>query len=148
LSAVAAIVFGPGEGTEYSARGTTMHFKALSETTDGAFSLMERSVPPGAGAPPPHKHPGAEGFYVLAGELTFDVGEESAVAAAGSFVLVPKHVGHTFRNASGKEARVLIIHSPAADAYFAELHRLFASGSEPDVETQRELQRRHGWEPA
>ena len=35
----------PGQGTMYSARGSKMAFKALHETTGGAFSFMERELP-------------------------------------------------------------------------------------------------------
>jgi hypothetical protein len=33
-----------------------MAFKAVAEQTGGDFSLMERTMPPGAGTPPPHRH--------------------------------------------------------------------------------------------
>ena len=36
-----------GHGTIYSARGSKMAFKALHETTGGAFSFMERELPVG-----------------------------------------------------------------------------------------------------
>ena len=42
--------------------------------------------------------------------------------APGVFILVSVGVGHIFGNTSDQPARVLIIHAPAADRYFAELH--------------------------
>ena len=46
---------------------------------------MEAIVPPGGG-PPPHIHSREEeGFYVLEGEITFQLGEERFVAVAGTF---------------------------------------------------------------
>ena len=52
-------------------------------------------------------------FYVLDGELTFDVGHGEVAAPAGTFVLVPPGVEHTFANRTAEPVRVLNIHAPA-----------------------------------
>ena len=53
-------------------------------------------------------HPGFdETFYVLAGELTFQLGDERLAAPAGTLVFAPGETPHTFANLSGIEARVL-----------------------------------------
>ena len=69
----------------------------------------------------PHKHgPGAhthddedDAFYILDGELVFEVEGKEVVAPAGTFVLVPPEVEHTFENRTGSPVRVLNIHAPA-----------------------------------
>ena len=142
-----ALVLPPGEGTQFTARGSTMVFKALSETTDGAFSLMERVLPPGGRPPPRHVHPDCtEAFYLLDGELDFLLDDDRVGVAAGGFVLVPGGVAHSFVNAGGAPARVLILHSPALDGYFRELHELWL-GPTPTVEQERDLMRTFGLEP-
>ena len=45
-------------------------------------------------------------------------------------------------------ARLLVLHAPAMDAYFEELHRLWSSGEPPSREAERELMSRYGMEPA
>jgi len=135
----------PGQGTIYSARGSKMTFKALHETTGGAFSFMERDLPVGNRRPQPHTHKGAEGFYVLEGSIEFIVGGESRRGGPGFWALVPSGVSHTFGNAGDAPARLLIIHSPAADAYFGELEALWKH-STPTPEEERELMKRHGLE--
>lgn len=136
----------PGDGTIYSARGSSMVFKATRETTHGAFSFMERELPVSNRRPQPHTHEGPEGFYVLDGSIEFIVGGESQVGGPGFWALAPGGVSHTFGNAGQRNARLLIIHSPAADAYFAELEALWQD-SQPTVEEERDLMRRHGLEP-
>ena len=42
--------WGNGEGQRRQARGSEMWFKATGASTEGRFSLMERSLPPGGGA--------------------------------------------------------------------------------------------------
>jgi mannose-6-phosphate isomerase-like protein (cupin superfamily) len=140
------IFFEPGTGTTYSARGSTMSFKAVHETTGGAFSFMERDLPVSNRRPQPHTHEGPEGFYVLDGSIEFIVGGESRIGGSGFWALAPSGVSHTFGNAGERPARLLIIHSPAADAYFAELEALWKE-STPAAEEERELMRRHGLQP-
>ncbi len=143
-----AIVHGPGGGTHYSVRGSTIKFKALGRDTGGAFSFFEREMPPGVRMTPAHRHHGPEAFYVLDGVLEFHVDDDMFQSPAGSFVLVPERVAHTFGNTSGAPARLLTIHAPATDAYFAEMHQLWASPVPPAPDQEREVQRRHGLEPA
>ena len=143
-----AIIHGPGEGARYSARGSRMTFKALANDTGGMLSLMEREMPAGGRMPPSHRHAGPEHFYVLDGELELLIEDEAVQAGRGWFALVPEGVAHTFGNTSSEPARVLITHMPAADAYFEGLHDLWSSPTPPTADQERELQRRHGIEPA
>src|SRR5580704_9718975 len=108
-------VIGRGEAhRRYTARGSKMFFKALAEQDDGDFSLMERTLPPGGRKPPPHRHTNcSEAYFVVEGE-------ELTLGTEG-FVLVPRGTAHTFGNTSTAEARLLVIHAPAMDAYFAGL---------------------------
>jgi len=142
------IFFEAGEGIEVSARGSLMLFKAIADTTDGAFSLMERELPVSNRRPQPHTHKGPEGFYVLEGSIEFVVGDQSRVGGPGFWALVPGGVAHTFGNVGASQARLLIIHVPAADAYFVELQALWSKKEPPTLEEERELMRRHGLEPA
>jgi mannose-6-phosphate isomerase-like protein (cupin superfamily) len=137
----------PGEGKALTARGSAMLFKAVGDTTDGAFSLMERALPVGNRRPQPHRHQGPEGFYVLEGSIEFVVGDESRVGGPGFWALVPGGVAHTFGNAGASPARLLIIHVPAADPYFVELEALWSRPTPPRPEEERALMQRHGLEP-
>jgi len=142
------IFFEAGEGTEVAARGSLMVFKAIADTTDGAFSLMERELPVSNRRPQPHTHQGPEGFYVLEGSIEFVIGGQRRVGRPGFWALVPGGVAHTFGNVGSSPARLLIIHVPAADAYFVELQALWSKEEPPTPEEERELMRRHGLEPA
>jgi len=143
-----ALVLEAGAGTPLTARGSTMMFKAVAETTGGAFSLMERELPAGGRPPPKHVHPDCvEAFYLLDGTLDFLLDEDRTAVAAGGFVLVPGGVAHSFVNRSDRPARVLILHSPALDGYFRGLHELWLQPEPPTPAQERELMRRHGLEP-
>jgi mannose-6-phosphate isomerase-like protein (cupin superfamily) len=70
-------------------------------------------MPPGAPGPPLHVHDFDEAFYVLEGEVTFQVGEELATAGAGELAFAPGGTPHTLANRSGQPARFLVVCTPA-----------------------------------
>jgi hypothetical protein len=41
-----------------------------------------------------------------------------------------------------------VLHAPAMDAYFEELHLLWSGAAPPSTEAERELMSRYGMEPA
>ena len=143
-----AIVLAAGEGKLLSARGSAMFFKATRASTNGAFSFMERTLPPGGRKPPPHIHTHCEeAFYVLDGEIEFFLGADTVIGGPGSFVHVPGGVSHTFGNAATAPSRLLIIHAPAMDSYFEELQELWSGHVPPSADDERALMKRHGMEP-
>jgi quercetin dioxygenase-like cupin family protein len=103
----------PGEGRTVAVVGDVYRFLATGEDTGGQYALFEALVSPGGG-PPPHVHSREEeGFYVLEGEITFFVGDQRLVASAGTFANMPVGTPHSFKNESGKPARMLISVAPA-----------------------------------
>jgi quercetin dioxygenase-like cupin family protein len=142
-----AIVLGPDDGGVLEARGSRMTFKAVASLTGGAFSLMERDLPPGGRRPPPHRHPDTvEAFFILEGEVEFMLRSQLVRRGPRSFVLAPRGLAHTFANPGPAPAGVLVLHAPAMDAYFRDLHALWA-GEPPDPAAELALMRRHGLEP-
>jgi mannose-6-phosphate isomerase-like protein (cupin superfamily) len=134
---------------QYTARGSVMFFKAVAAQDGGDFSLMERTLPPGGRRPPPHRHTNcSEAYFVLDGVVSVTVdGAELAVEPEG-FVLVPRGTAHTFGNFTERHARLLVIHAPAMDAYFAGLHELWNRAEAPSPDEERALMARFGMEPA
>jgi len=142
------IVVPPGGGEELSARGSTLLFKAVAATTGGAFSLHERRIPAGGRRPPPHVHPDrAEAFWVLDGVAEFELDGVPTTGGAGTFVLVPGGVAHTFGAAATADAHVLVLHAPALDGYFRELEDLWSQDRPPSRDEELALMRRHGRRP-
>jgi quercetin dioxygenase-like cupin family protein len=138
-----------GEGHHLEARGSDMWFKALGADTDGRFSLMERTLPPGGQMPPAHRHLGHdEAYYVLDGEVTFHVDGDVVTGGVGTFVLVAAGEAHTLGNVSDEPARLLIIHAPGLDGYFEDLAALWSGTEPPTREQELDLMGRHGMEPA
>jgi quercetin dioxygenase-like cupin family protein len=119
------------EGRVIGVVGDVYRFLAVGEDTDGKYALWEAFVPPGGG-PPPHTHSREEeGFYVLEGEITLWVGDRRLVAGPGTFVNMPVGTRHSFRNESGKPARMLISVAPAGlEKMFFEVGRPVPAGAQ------------------
>jgi mannose-6-phosphate isomerase-like protein (cupin superfamily) len=142
-------IISAGNGKIVTARGSVMAFKAIATQTEGDFSLMERTVPPHGRRPLPHRHVNcSEAFWVLDGTITFVLDGVESHGGKDDFLLVPRGAGHTFGNDGDEPARLLVLHAPAMDSYFAELEALWAGESPPAPEDERELMARYGMESA
>lgn len=103
----------PNEGRTISIVGDVYRFMATSEDTNGKYAMWEAIVPPGGG-PPPHVHSREEeSFYILEGEITFQIGKERVVATAGMFVNMPVGTPHSFKNESSQPVKMIISIAPA-----------------------------------
>jgi quercetin dioxygenase-like cupin family protein len=101
-----------------------------SEESGGQVSVIQTAPAPGVG-PPLHHHDFDEAFYVLGGELTFQLRDEIVKAGPGDLVFAPRGVPHTFANLSDAPARQLIVCTPAGfERYFARM-AAEAEGVEP-----------------
>jgi quercetin dioxygenase-like cupin family protein len=140
------LIVPPGGGEQLTIRGgSTLQFKAVGATTGGALSLHERRVPAGGRRPPAHVHPDrTEAFWVLDGEAEFELDGDLVTATAGSFVLVPGGVAHTFGASGTAPAHLLVLHAPALDDYFRDLAALWSGPQPPDQDTELQLMRRYG----
>jgi quercetin dioxygenase-like cupin family protein len=93
-----------------------------SEQTAGAIGAVEVRVPAGWEGPPLHHHAFDEAFYVLDGELTFQLGDELVTAGPGAFVFAAGGAVHTLANRSEAPARYLLLCTPAGfERYFARI---------------------------
>jgi mannose-6-phosphate isomerase-like protein (cupin superfamily) len=92
------------------------------EQTDGAISVIENTVPAQWDGPLLHHHDFDELFWVLEGELTFQLGDELLTRRAGELAFAPRGVHHTFAHRGDAAARTLIVCTPAGlERHFARI---------------------------
>jgi quercetin dioxygenase-like cupin family protein len=146
----AMVALAPGEGSAHWFLENRMVLKATVESTGGAFGLVESLIAPGA-APPLHVHYAEdEAFYVLEGELTFQCGDRTARATAGSFVFLPRGVPHGFVVESDTPARMLTLLVPGGgERIFVEAGRPaegpgLPPATPPDNPTLKRLAQKYG----
>jgi mannose-6-phosphate isomerase-like protein (cupin superfamily) len=117
----------PGEGRSVKVAGDDYRFLAVGGDTDRSYMVLEAEVPPGGG-PPLHMHSREEeGFYILAGDMTFEADGETLTAGPGTFLNLPKGSRHRFENRSNRPVRMLILCAPAGIEGMFEA----ADGKEP-----------------
>ena len=113
-----------GAEESYWTMGYLMTWLAEGKDTDGRFSLVDVVVPKGT-EPPPHIHSHEdEAYYILEGEFTFQVGEQTIEAGPGDYVWLPRGIQHA-PQLKTPEGRALIVITPAG------LEEAFKQVSEP-----------------
>ena len=94
-----------------------------SEESDGVVSIIDNTVPANWPGPFLHKHDFDEAFYVLEGELTFQVEDAVVTTRAGELAFAPRGVAHTLANHSDAPARYVLVCTPAGfERYFARMN--------------------------
>jgi quercetin dioxygenase-like cupin family protein len=115
------------------------------EKTGGRFALLELQETHGD-EPPRHLHHWEdEALYVLQGELTVYLGEAAISAPAGTALLLPRGVEHSYAVVS-ETASLLALFTPSGfEGYFQAL-AAGAAGSETSLDRLISVAARHGCE--
>jgi len=112
-----------GQRPPINVLGMPLTILCEARETGGAWSLFEEEVPLGMG-PPAHRHDWDEAYYVLDGEVDFEIDGEPVKTRAGDFNYLPRNTVHGFKGASQSPARVLIFAAPAhGSEFFMEINR-------------------------
>jgi mannose-6-phosphate isomerase-like protein (cupin superfamily) len=143
-------------GDEGEARwwfGSLAVIKATAADTGGRMSLLEITEAPGYEAPLHVHHNEDEGFWILEGDATFEVGDTTIEAHAGDYLFGPRDVPHRF-TVGENGCRMLFIMTPGG---FEELVMEMSepaqtrtvpppSEEEPDMERIQAIAVKHGCE--
>jgi quercetin dioxygenase-like cupin family protein len=133
--------------------------KATAADTNGQMTILEITDPPNTKAPLHVHHNEDEGFWILDGSATFEVGDQTIEARVGDYLLGPRDIPH--RYTTGPDGcRMLFIFTPGG---FEEVLRAVSAPaeqrtmppaehepppppSEEDVERMQAAIRAHGCE--
>jgi quercetin dioxygenase-like cupin family protein len=101
------------------------------EETGGRLSVTEIVLPPQTAGPPLHTHGFDEAFYMLEGELIFQVEDAVTTKGAGEVSFAPRNVAHALANHSDAPARYVLVCTPAGfERHWARV-AAEAAGDEP-----------------
>lgn len=150
--ALAGFARGPEEGEALWVIGGLYTYKSVGADNGNAYTLVEVRGPDGL-ATPHHVHENEEeGFYVVSGQVTLVIGEETVKASAGSFAFAPRGVPHAFRLDS-TDAKLLLLITPGAAGHEgmframgqpAERREVPTGQAAPDFARMAETAERHG----
>ena len=105
-----AVPAGGGEARWWS--GALAVIKASADDTGGATTIVEITEPPHAEGPLHVHHQEDEGFWILEGSATFEVGGRTIEAGAGDYLFGPRGVPHRY-TVGGDGCRMLFLFTPA-----------------------------------
>ena len=100
-----------GEGEALWWVGGLAEIKVTGEQTGGLLSIIEITDPPNIEAPLHVHHREDEGFWILEGDATFEVGDTTIEAHAGDFVWGPRGVPHRYSTGDAG-CRMLFVMTP------------------------------------
>ena len=127
--------------------------KATAADTGGQFTIIDVTEPPGMEAPLHVHHREDEGFWILEGEVTLEVGDQTIEASAGDYAFGPREIPHRY-TVGPNGCRMLFICTPAG---FEDMVREMSepagertlpppSDEEPDMERVAAIARKYGGE--
>ena len=135
---------GGGKHLDMGAPGRFAALKLLGHEANESVMLFEETVPAGTKSLFHLHRDSDEVAWVLAGEITFKIGDEVSVGGPGTCAFLPRNVPHAWKNTGSDTGRVLFLYTPASAGGYVEelLHR-----SNPMTDNERkELRERYRWE--
>src|ERR1044072_2629183 len=96
-----------------SAQNLRINVLLHGEESGGQVSVTEIELPPHTAGPPLHTHDFDEAFYVLEGELIFQVQEALVTKGPSELSFAPRNVPHALANHSEAPARYVLVCTPA-----------------------------------
>lgn len=125
--------------------GETTLVKFAPEDCESSMAVFHLVAPPMSG-PPLHVHAREdEFFYVLDGELVFEIDGARHTVGAGGSVGLMRGVPHRYQNFTDRDATLLIVTTPGGFCdYFKALSALTPVGGMPTMEQLQSLDAAYG----
>ena len=134
-----------GKHFEMTSPGRFTALKLLGHETEGSIMMFEETLPAGTASLHHLHHDSDEVAWVLAGEITFKIGDEVTVGGPGTCAFFPRNVAHAWKNTGSDTGRVLFLYTPAAaGGYLEEL--LECPAGPLDAAERDRLCKRYRWE--
>ena len=136
------IVVPAGGGThqDMGAPGRFAALKFVGHETNESVMMFEETVPAGTKSLFHLHRDSDEIAWVLAGEITFRIGDDVSVGGPGTCAFFPRNVPHAWKNTGSDTGRVLFLYTPAvAGGYIEEFMK------HPPEEREK-LREHYAWE--
>lgn len=115
-----------------------------SGASTGSYEVFIQEGEEGSG-PEPHYHPWDESFFVIRGQINFNIESDfPKLAMPGTLVHIPAGCMHWFRWLSGGGAMLSITSCEAASRMFSDIDAATVNGARPSRETMNEICGRYG----
>jgi quercetin dioxygenase-like cupin family protein len=135
---------GGGKYLDMTTPGRFAALKLLGHETNGSIMLFEETIPAGTKSLFHLHRDSDEVAWVLAGELTFQIGDEVRVGGPGTCAFLPRNVAHAWKNTGQETSRVVFFYTPAAAGGYVE--ELLNRPGPMNDDQRKELRERYHWE--
>jgi len=135
---------GGGKHLDMATPGRFAALKLLGHETNESIMLFEETVPVGTKSLFHLHRDSDEVAWVLAGEITFQIGDEVTVGGPGTCAFVPRNVPHAWKNTGRATVCALFLYTPAAGRYVEALVKRPAGPISDDE--RHKLGERYRWE--
>ncbi len=134
---------GGGKQIDSPTPGRSFYLKLLGHETNESIMMFEETLPPGTTSLHHLHHDSDEVAWIIAGELTFKIGDEVTVGGPGTCAFMPRSIPHAWKNTGSEPARALFLYTPAAAGSLIEE----LGENRPTNDDERaEFFARHRWE--
>jgi quercetin dioxygenase-like cupin family protein len=134
-----------GKHLDMGAPGRFAALKLLGHETSESIMLFEETVPVGTKSLFHLHRDSDEVAWVLAGEITFKIGDEVSVGGTGTCAFFPRNVPHAWKSTGSETGRVLFLYTPAAAGGYVEDLWKHQAGLIAD-DDRNTLRERYRWE--
>lgn len=134
---------GGGRRLDSPTPGRFFDLKLLGHETGESIMLFEETLPAGTASLFHLHHDSDEVAWVLAGEFTFNIGDEVTVGGPGTCAFMPRDVPHAWKNTGSETGRVLFLYTPAAAGGYIEA---LSEHRPTDDDERNKLLQRYRWE--
>lgn len=90
------VVVRSDEGDAHWWFGNLAVTKTTADESAGQLTIIEITAPPGLAVPLHVHHRDDEGFWILEGDVTFEVGDATIEAYAGDYLFGPRDIPHRY----------------------------------------------------
>ena len=111
---------GGGKHLDMAAPGRFAALKLVGHETNESIMLFEETVPVGTKSLFHLHRDSDEVAWVLAGEITFKIGDEVTLGGPGTCAFFPRNVPHAWKSTGRETGRVLFMYTPAAAGGYVE----------------------------
>ena len=153
MKALDPLALSSGEGEARWWFGTLAVIKTTAAETGGQLTIIDVTNPPGLEAPLHVHHRDDEGFWILEGSATIEVGDTTIEASAGDYAFGPRDIPHRY-HVGDSGCRMLFIMVPggienvirATSEPAASLTLPPPPDQEPDIDAIKAIVKEHGYE--
>jgi glyoxylate utilization-related uncharacterized protein len=130
----------------FAKAGSLFTSLATEEETDGNFSLFDVALTPETGSLEMNVNSEAtQAFYVLDGDVTFQIGDQTTVGTPGTFVYLPQGTPYALQNRGTSQARTLLLSKTASVPEPASTVSLLILGVCGTVSILKHKQKQQTW---